>query len=170
MNGKFSSNLDPTDFVILRVKGGFKGQWIDNMNFLYRLPSRQYIVKRRARKGSDDANQRFNAMMISNTPSRATRASNDTESVMSEVTDDSRGSSKSSRRSIRASITDALLSTFTTEPNDLNITPDMFLFRPHDNIDWQDQVVLKHYSIEKPDALMGWQVFNLYYNYQRILL
>jgi len=158
VNGKFSSNLDPTDFVILRVKGGFKGQWIDNMNFLYRLPSRQYIVKRRARKGSDDANQRFNAMMISNTPSRSMRASNDTESVMSEVTDDSRGSSKSSRRSIRASITDALLSTFTTEPNDLNITPDMFLFRPHDNIDWQDQVVLKHYSIEKPDALMGWQI------------
>lgn len=143
--------------MILRVKGGFKGNWFETMNFVYRLPSRQFIVKKRTKKASDDANQRLSVLMISNAPSKSPRNSNDAESVISEVTDHSQ-SSRSSRKSIRASITDAILSSFATEANDLNLTPNMFVFKMHENIDWPDQVVLKHYSIEKPDVLIGWQV------------
>jgi hypothetical protein len=172
--------------VIPRVRGGYKGNWVDSMNFIFKLPSKQYIQKRSRGRGksNDEFQNRLNAMLSgSHSPVPGSNGhtsgsssgsaggggggaghgfsfpttygksprNSETESVASDL-------SRSSRLSVRASITHFFSGQQEEAVNDFQLTPDMFIYRPQDSLDWQDIVILKHYSIEKPDVLMGWQI------------
>jgi hypothetical protein len=179
--------LDPTDFVIPRVRGGFKGDWIDTLTVLYKLPSRQYIVKKQRqqhhqrRMSAPDAttnnhNKNHNGetndhhqvrfadlLFHSNNPptggsgrARLSSFEENEGSVTSEVT----VTSTTSRNSGRKSITETLFAPFlhAEHQKDFELNAEMFVYRPQESLDWQDIVVLKHYSMENPQSLVGFQI------------
>jgi hypothetical protein len=162
VNQKFDAGLDPTDFVIPRVKGGFKGTWVDHVSFQYKMPPHQYIVARRSsfmrRSPQDDALQsRLSEVIFGSGGGGHLRSSfSETESVASELTVGSSASTASRRKSVAEVFFAPFVSS--KQQSEHTLTPEMFLFKPAESLDWQDVVALKHYSIENPQALLGFQI------------
>jgi hypothetical protein len=143
------------------------------MSFIFKLPPKQYIQKRtrsRGKSSNDDFQNRLNHILSPGSSGSSSSSigggahgssfptsygksprNSETESVASDL-------SRSSRKSVRSSITQFIFSNQEETNNDFQLTPDMFVYRPQDSLDWQDIVILKHYSIEKSDVLMGWQI------------
>jgi hypothetical protein len=172
--------LDPTDFVIPRVRGGFKGDWIDTLTVLYKLPSRQYIVKKQRQhqrrmsapdaaatnnknhngESNDHHQVRFADLLFhSNNPGSGRARLSSFEENEGSVTSEVTVTSTTSRNS-RKSITETLFAPFihAERQTDFELNSEMFVYRPQESLDWQDIVVLKHYSMENPQSLVGYQI------------
>jgi hypothetical protein len=194
---RYKDCLDNNDFVIPRVKGGFKGDWQDPITISYTLPPVEYTTKKKVRRsslhgpvntlesgsisGGSGAQQRPSRILMAtagiglfpprNTVYGGNKGGGDnfeTESVMSDATDatDISTISKIGRKSVTTGFSEMFFKNPSSlqTPAEIPITSDLLEYRPDESLDWHDIVVLKHYSIEKPDVLIGWQITKFYTN------
>jgi hypothetical protein len=147
INDRFELQLDTKNYSLPRVKGGFKGERVP-MNIIYSFVVRKLISNTPGehRPVLSPNSQLVSSGILDNSAYSSAGGDND---VM-----DERSSIASAGGSKRRSSVFGIFS----KGNKSAITEEMVEDHPELCIDWQDVIVLKKYSCEKPDALVGWQV------------
>jgi hypothetical protein len=165
VNERFRTYLDPSDFVLPRIHGGCKGEWAETITFYYRLPSRQYqLPNRRRPSGGKDWNvgELFFFGSRANSSRTISKAS-----LVSESSDSGNAPSVKSSTSVASKTSNVsnFFGSFSSHAlqarEELALTDDMFVYKPKESLDWQDVVILKHYSTDHPQAILGYQITRL---------
>jgi hypothetical protein len=165
VNERFRTYLDPSDFVLPRIHGGCKGEWAETITFYYRLPSRQYQVPNRRRpSGGGGKDWNVGELFFFGSRANSQRTISKT-SLLSESSDSGNAPSVKSSTSVASKTSN--ISTFffgshaLQAREELALTDDMFAYKPKESLDWQDVVILKHYSTDHPQAILGYQITRL---------
>lgn len=176
LNSYFQDDLDRDSYVLPRVKGGFKGEWMaDKMKFVYCAPN---VVDPNGSTSQEE--------VIPNPPISERRTSNagDSDSVISDITNTTTSSVFTvTRKSIldvfypqkhRPSIGGILRKSDELEnnvnpsrnlrptnqelTNSCAVTADMLQLNRTLNLDLKGALDLKQLSVSDPSVLIGWQV------------
>lgn len=154
INDRFELQLDSKNYSLPRVKGGFKGERIP-MSMIYSFVVRKLI-------GNTPGEHRPvlspNSQLVAGGIIDSSAYSNgggggeeDGFDERSSISSTGEGAGKTKRRS-------SVLGTMFSKGNKNAITEEMIQDRPELCVDWQDVIVLKNYSCEHADILIGWQV------------